>query len=63
MIDKIDALRKQRGMTVTELCGSAGISRSRYSQLRKSGEQGVSVATIERLLDVLGFELKIVMKE
>lgn len=52
---QIEMIRFSQGLTKSELCDAAGISRSTYSLFIKGGD--VSLRTLDKLFEVLGVEV------
>ena len=60
--EQIRALRKLKGITQERLSEKAGLSRSMVG-LYERGETSPSIYAVEHILDVLGYELRIVPKD
>lgn len=54
--ERLAELMKLRGITITELAESTGMSRPGLSRIL-SGDEGVSLSRAERIAEELGFEL------
>jgi len=57
--DKIKTLRKQRGLSQEELAKKVGISRPTLSKLENNYLANISIVTIDKILNELGFEIDI----
>jgi len=59
--DIIKTLRKEKGMKQLALAMESGVNRATISAI-ESGKYHVSLYTLERILDALGYKLKVVKK-
>ena len=57
--DKIKTLRKQRGLSQDELAKRVGISRPTLSKLENNYLANISIVTLDKILNELGYELDI----
>ncbi len=57
--EKIKTLRKEKKLSQTELAKKSGISRATLSKLENGNLTKISVATLDRVLGVLGFTIDI----
>jgi XRE family transcriptional regulator of biofilm formation len=63
MIGKnISTIRKQRGLTLSELAVRTGISKSYLSNIERNLKQNPSIQVIEKIALVLKVDLKILLK-
>jgi transcriptional regulator with XRE-family HTH domain len=62
LASKIELLRIEAGLTQQDLGLKAGVS-GRTIQYVEYGQRSCHVDTLQRLLDVLGYQLKIVKKD
>lgn len=60
MIEKIEELRKEHGVRKDDLCSCAGVTVAMYYRYMKG--TCMSIEVCERMLDALGFKLKIESK-
>ena len=56
---KIKQLRKEKGFTQLELANTAGISRVTLGKLERSEVVSISIATLDIILNALGYEIDI----
>ncbi|MEL7191467.1 MAG: helix-turn-helix transcriptional regulator [Bacteroidota bacterium] len=61
VIQRIESLRKEHGLTQSELAEQAGTTRPYFSKIKRSGHVGP--AMINRLLKPFGLRLKYVFEE
>lgn len=61
MINKIERIRKSMRVKKSDLCKSAGISTAMYSRYLSGTGLGVDIC--KKMLDYLGYELKITIKD
>ena len=54
---RIQQLRKEKGMTQQALCDKAGIARSQLTRL-EAGDLNITVSTLNALAQALGFEAR-----
>lgn len=59
--DIIKTLRKEKGMKQLALAMESGVNRATISAIER-GKYHVSLYTLERILDALGYKLKVVKK-
>jgi len=57
--EKIKTLRKEKNISQEELAKKSGISRATLSKLENGSLTKVSIATLDRILGVLGFTIDI----
>jgi len=57
--EKIKTLRKEKTLSQEELARKSGISRATLSKLENGNLTKISVATLDRVLGVLGFTIDI----
>jgi len=57
--EKIKTLRKEKNLSQIELAKKSGISRATLSKLENGNLTKISVATLDRVLGVLGFTIDI----
>ena len=57
--EKIKTLRKEKKLSQVELAKKSGISRATLSKLENGNLTKISVATLDRVLGVLGFTIDI----
>ena len=57
--DKIKTLRKERGLSQDELAKRVGISRPTLSKLENNYLANISIVTLDKILNELGYELDI----
>ncbi|ASV68536.1 helix-turn-helix transcriptional regulator [Cytobacillus sp. FSL W7-1323] len=63
MIGKnIAKLRKQKGLTLTELAERAGVAKSYLSNIEREVHQNPSIQVIEKIIFVLGVEIEEVIR-
>ena len=60
--DKIKTLRKQKNISQEQLAKMAGISRATLSKLENGYFTKISVATLDRILSILGYSIDISSK-
>ncbi|TVY05654.1 helix-turn-helix domain-containing protein [Paenibacillus cremeus] len=60
--DNITSLRKQRGLTLSELAERTGISKSYLSNIERNLKQNPSIHIIEKLSEVLKVDLKVLVE-
>lgn len=60
---KIRDLRKENCMTQSELSSKAGISRVTLGKLERGEVVGITVKTLDLILDSLGFEIEFKNKQ
>lgn len=60
---KIRDLRKENSMTQSELSSKAGISRVTLGKLERGEVVGITVKTLDLILDSLGFEIEFKNKQ
>ena len=56
---KIKSLRKERGLSQQSLADSVGISRNTLSKLENGYLANISAVTVEKVLNLLGYELSL----
>ena len=61
--ERIKALRKSKKMTQNQLSEKVGISRQTLAKLEKGEISKVSLLVFIKILDILGYELKIEEKK
>ena len=59
---RIKTLRKEKKMTQEMLAKEVGISRVTLSKLENGYLANVSIATLDNVLSILGYELELVVK-
>jgi len=57
--EKIKTIRKERGLSQEELAKKVGISRPTLSKLENNYLANISVVTLDKILNELGYELDI----
>jgi len=57
--EKIRTLRKEKGISQEELAKKAGISRATLSKLENEYMTRISVATLDKILGLLGYTIDI----
>jgi len=57
--ETIKKLRKQRGLSQTELAKKVGISRPTLSKLENNYLANISIVTIDKILNELGYQIDI----
>jgi len=59
---RIKALRKEKGLTQEALAQEVGLSRATLSKLENGYLANVSIATLDNVLSILGYELELSAK-
>ena len=57
--EKIKTLRKEKNLSQEELAKKSGISRATLSKLENGNLTKISIATLDRVLGVLGFTIDV----
>jgi XRE family transcriptional regulator, master regulator for biofilm formation len=60
--NNISAIRKQRGLTLSELSERTGISKSYLSNIERNLKQNPSIHVMEKIASVLKVDLKTLLK-
>jgi XRE family transcriptional regulator of biofilm formation len=60
--NNISALRKQRGLTLSELSERTGVSKSYLSNIERNLKQNPSIHVVEKIANVLKVDLKVLLK-
>lgn len=60
--NNISTIRKQRGLTLSELAIRTGISKSYLSNIERNLKQNPSIQVMEKIASVLKVDLKILLK-
>jgi transcriptional regulator with XRE-family HTH domain len=60
--NNISTIRKQRGLTLSELAVRTGISKSYLSNIERNLKQNPSIQVIEKIASVLKVDLKTLLK-
>lgn len=54
--------RLARGVSIRQLAAAAGVSKTTVTNIEQ-GHKSVTVSLVQRMLDVLGYELTVIKKE
>ncbi|GIN73218.1 transcriptional regulator [Bacillus sp. J14TS2] len=55
---KIKQIRRQKGLTLTELAERAGIAKSNLSNIERNVNQNPSIQVMEKIAEVLGVDVR-----